>query len=166
MIATVWTRWGAAVPVPEPSEGVLRPGIEETDVAPGLVGFVVTFVLVIGCLVLFFSLARHLRTARTNAERQGLEVERAAGIGIRRDTDRPASRATDAPGVGPQDAEAEDHGPDENPPGENPPDENPPGEGSPGENPPGEGSPKGSSSDGSLSGGVSSDGQGGGVSET
>src|SRR5690606_24484666 len=52
VIATVWTRWGAAVPVPEPSEGVLRPGIEETDVAPGLVGFVVTFVLVIGCLVL------------------------------------------------------------------------------------------------------------------
>ncbi|MBO0611167.1 hypothetical protein [Myceligenerans salitolerans] len=97
MAAVASTRWAeivAAAPSPDPTEGVLRPGLEETDITPGLVGFLVTFAVAVACVFLFLSLTRHLRKARRNAEEQGLDVERRKGIEIRRDVDHrpPADR--------------------------------------------------------------------------
>lgn len=82
-----WVEFAAAVPSPDPTEGVLRPGVEETDISPGLTGFLVTFAVAIACVFLFLSLTRHLRKARRNAEEQGLDVGRREGIEIQRDID-------------------------------------------------------------------------------
>lgn len=92
-----------ATPSPDPTGGGLRPGLEETDITPGLVGFLVTFVLAVACVFLFLSLSRHLRTTRRNAEAQGLEIEPRKGIGIQRDTPRAAD---DGDGAGPATGDA------------------------------------------------------------
>lgn len=89
MTTTTWALLAAVAPSPTPTEGVLRPGIEETDVSPGLVGFLVTFALVLGCIVLFISMSRHLRRTRQNAEVRGMEVAQNKGIGIQRTTPPP-----------------------------------------------------------------------------
>jgi hypothetical protein len=68
-------------------KGVLRPGLEESDITPGLTGFVVTFVVALACVLLFLSLTRQLRRTRRNAEEQGLEIEQRKGIKIERDVD-------------------------------------------------------------------------------
>lgn len=90
-------RWMApltSAPSPDPTEGVLRPGLEETDITPGLVGFLVTFAVAVACVFLFLSFSRHLRKARRNAEEQGLEIDTRKGIEIQRDIDHrpPADR--------------------------------------------------------------------------
>ncbi|MBL0888201.1 hypothetical protein [Myceligenerans indicum] len=85
-----WVRLAAEAPSPGPTEGGLRPGLEDTDISPGLVGFLVTFVVAVACVFLFLSLARHLRKARANAEEQGLEIDKGKGGGgadIQRDVD-------------------------------------------------------------------------------
>ncbi|RPF20053.1 hypothetical protein [Myceligenerans xiligouense] len=82
-----WAEFAASAPSPDPTEGVLRPGLEETDITPGLVGFLVTFAVAVACVFLFLSLTRHLRKARRNAEEQGLDVRTREGIEIQRDVD-------------------------------------------------------------------------------
>lgn len=89
-----WAEFAAAAPSPGPTGGGLRPGLEETDITPGLTGFLVTFAVAVACVFLFLSLTRHLRRTRHNAEEQGLEVGRREGIEIQRDIDHrpPADR--------------------------------------------------------------------------
>ncbi|GAB3164715.1 hypothetical protein GCM10027059_21280 [Myceligenerans halotolerans] len=89
-----WAELLTSASVPDPTEGVLRPGLEETDITPGLIGFLVTFAVAVVCVFLFLSLTRHLRKARRNAEEQGLDVGRREGIEIQRDVDHrpPADR--------------------------------------------------------------------------
>ncbi|MFJ3405809.1 hypothetical protein [Promicromonospora sp. NPDC090134] len=64
----------AADPSPNPTEGQLRPGLESWQVSPGLVGFLVTFVLALACVLLFLNMSKHLRRAGHNARQQGLPV--------------------------------------------------------------------------------------------
>ncbi|MCF4120061.1 hypothetical protein L1785_03635 [Antribacter sp. KLBMP9083] len=80
----------AADPSPNPTGGTLRPGLTETDVSPGLIGFLVTFAIAAACVLLFVSLTKHLRKARRNAEDLGLPVERRQSIGFRRDDEASA----------------------------------------------------------------------------
>lgn len=75
----------ATEPSPAPTEIELRPGLEEWQVSPGLVGFLVTFALAVACVLLFLNMSRHLRQARHNAERAGLPVPKQEVIGVRRD---------------------------------------------------------------------------------
>lgn len=75
----------AADPSPNPTGGTLRPGLTETDVSPGLIGFLVTFAIAAACVLLFVSLTKHLRKARRNAEDLGLPVEQRQSIGFRRE---------------------------------------------------------------------------------
>ncbi|HEV6953902.1 MAG TPA: hypothetical protein VKY86_11720 [Promicromonospora sp.] len=75
----------ATDPSPAPTEIELRPGLEEWQVSPGLVGFLVTFALAVACVLLFLNMSRHLRRTRHNAERAGLPVPQQEVIGFRRD---------------------------------------------------------------------------------
>ncbi|WP_164545014.1 hypothetical protein [Antribacter gilvus] len=94
-------RWllAASVPSPSPSGG-MRPGLEETDVSPGLVGFLVTFAVAGACVLLFMSFTKHLRAARRNAQEQGLPVEENKGIGFRREDGPAYGPPGGAPGGG------------------------------------------------------------------
>jgi hypothetical protein len=79
-------------PSPNPTENQLRPGLEEWQVSPGLIGFVVTFVLAVACVLLFLNMSKHLRRAGHNARQQGLPVSTQDVIGFRRaDGDAPAA---------------------------------------------------------------------------
>lgn len=102
----------ATDPSPNPTENQLRPGLEEWQVSPGLIGFVVTFVLALACVLLFLNMSKHLRRAGHNARVQGLPVPTQEGIGFRRaDGDTPAAdgaKGADSAGTsdtaGPSDA--------------------------------------------------------------
>lgn len=48
----------AATPSPSPS---LRPGLKDTDVAPGFLGFIVTFAVVAVTILLLLSMTRRIR---------------------------------------------------------------------------------------------------------
>ncbi|MFD2793303.1 hypothetical protein ACFS27_07050 [Promicromonospora vindobonensis] len=74
----------ATDPSPNPTEGTLRPGLEEWQVSPGLIGFVVTFALALACVALFLNLSKHLRRAGHNAREQGLPVPEPEVITFRR----------------------------------------------------------------------------------
>ncbi len=60
-----------AVPSPSPTSSVP----DELEVTPGLVGFLATFAVAAAAVLLFLSLTRHLRRARSNAIERGLPVE-------------------------------------------------------------------------------------------
>lgn len=60
-----------AVPSPSPTSTVP----DELEVTPGLVGFLATFAVAVAAVLLFLSLTRHLRRARSNAIERGLPVE-------------------------------------------------------------------------------------------
>ncbi|MEK8227930.1 hypothetical protein NKG05_20300 [Oerskovia sp. M15] len=47
--------------VPAPTTDELRPGLEPTDVSPGLPGFLTMFAVALACVVLFLSLTKQLR---------------------------------------------------------------------------------------------------------
>jgi hypothetical protein len=129
----------ATDPAPNPTENQLRPGLEEWQVSPGLIGFVVTFVLAVACVLLFMNMTKHLRRAGHNAREQGLAVATPDVIGFRRQ-DGEAARTDDSKGSGA--AGASDSG---------------------GSSPDGGGSSGGSSPDGgSSSGGSGGDGGSGG----
>jgi len=49
---------GAATPSPTPS---LRPGLKDSDVAPGFLGFIVTFAVVAATILLLLSMTRRIR---------------------------------------------------------------------------------------------------------
>lgn len=74
-------------PSPNPTEGALRPGLEEWQVSPGLIGFVVTFALAVACVLLFLNMTKHLRRTGHNAREQGLPVRVPEVIGFRRPGD-------------------------------------------------------------------------------
>jgi hypothetical protein len=74
----------AADPSPNPTENQLRPGLEEWQVSPGLIGFLVTFVLAVACVLLFLNMSKHLRRAGHNARVQGLPIAESEGIAFRR----------------------------------------------------------------------------------
>lgn len=61
----------AAVPSPSPTSRVP----DELEVTPGLSGFLATFAVAAAAVLLFLSLTRHLRTARSNAIERGIPVE-------------------------------------------------------------------------------------------
>lgn len=70
--------WAAGVttettPSPGPTTDELRPGLEPTDVSPGLPGFLTIFAVALACVVLFLSLTKQLRKVRHD--------ERGAGNG-------------------------------------------------------------------------------------
>ncbi|GAB4086767.1 hypothetical protein GCM10028784_33970 [Myceligenerans cantabricum] len=102
----------AATPVPDPTEGGLRPGLETTDITPGLTGFLVTFAVAIACVLLFLSLSRHLRRTRHNAREQGLDVDEGRKKGIEIQPDADPRRH--------QDARPDGHGAADVPPGGGP----------------------------------------------
>jgi uncharacterized membrane protein YgcG len=74
----------ATDPSPNPTEGTLRPGLEEWQVSPGLIGFVVTFALAVACVLLFLNMSKHLRQAGHNARQQGLPVPEPQVVSFRR----------------------------------------------------------------------------------
>jgi hypothetical protein len=74
----------ATDPSPNPTENQLRPGLEEWQVSPGLIGFLVTFVLAVACVLLFLNMSKHLRRAGHNARQQGLPIAESEGIAFRR----------------------------------------------------------------------------------
>lgn len=75
----------ATEPSPNPTEGRLRPGLEEWQVSPGLIGFVVTFALAVACVLLFLNMSKHLRRAGHNAREQGLAVPAPQVVSFRRE---------------------------------------------------------------------------------
>ncbi|MFF2621604.1 hypothetical protein [Oerskovia jenensis] len=51
-------------PSPAPTGGDLRPGLEPTDVSPGLPGFLTIFAVALACVALFLSMNKQLRKVR------------------------------------------------------------------------------------------------------
>jgi len=93
----------AADPSPNPTEGQLRPGLEEWQVSPGLIGFLVTFALAVACVLLFLNMSKHLRRAGHNAREQGLPIAAPEGIAFRRTDGDPefgAPESTGSPDAG------------------------------------------------------------------
>jgi uncharacterized membrane protein YgcG len=88
----------ATDPAPNPTENQLRPGLEEWQVSPGLIGFVVTFALAVACVLLFLNMSKHLRRAGRNAREQGLAVPTPDVIGFRRAEGGEAARTDDSKG--------------------------------------------------------------------
>lgn len=86
----------ATDPSPNPTEGTLRPGLEEWQVSPGLIGFVATFALALACVALFLNLSKHLRKVGQNAREQGLPVPEPEVITFRR-AGSDAAPGSDAP---------------------------------------------------------------------
>jgi hypothetical protein len=80
--------WLAATPTPTPSSGP-----SEDQVTPGVVGFVVTFLVAVAVVLLVIDMVRRIRRVRYREEiAQKLDAEEAAGAGTAGDTegdDRP-----------------------------------------------------------------------------
>ncbi|WP_043109790.1 hypothetical protein [Paraoerskovia marina] len=54
----------------------LRPELDPYDVSPGLVGFLVMFVIALACILLFLSLTKHLRRSKHNESLRDREAHR------------------------------------------------------------------------------------------
>lgn len=90
-----WAAGVTAETTPPPSPGgELRPGLEPTDVSPGLPGFLTMFAIAVACVVLFLSLNKQLRKVR-HSERSAVGAGGGASSG---------DAHTGSPDVGPSDA--------------------------------------------------------------
>ena len=103
---TLLTALAAATPAPSP-ENTLRPGLDPSQVSPGLVGFLMTFVLTAAVVLLVIDFNRRNRRLRYRAqyaEQREAEEQAAAeaAAGERAGGDAAASPAVDsgAPGAG------------------------------------------------------------------
>lgn len=81
----------AATPAPSP-ENTLRPGLDPSQVSPGLVGFLMTFVLAVAVVLLVIDFNRRNRRLRYRAEyaEQRAAEERAAASGAAPEGTAPA----------------------------------------------------------------------------
>ena len=92
-------------PSPNPTEGTLRPGLEEWQVSPGLIGFAAVFALALACVLLFLNMSKHLRRVGYNAREQGIPVPAPKGIGFRRqESDAASAGRSDGSAAGTPDA--------------------------------------------------------------
>ncbi|MHA7133313.1 hypothetical protein [Oerskovia turbata] len=92
-----WAAGVTAETTPPPSPGgELRPGLEPTDVSPGLPGFLTMFAIAVACVVLFLSLNKQLRKVR-HSERSAVGAGAAGGGASSGDAH------TGSPDVGPSD---------------------------------------------------------------
>ncbi|MFF2053949.1 hypothetical protein ACFVU2_20250 [Leifsonia sp. NPDC058194] len=77
--------WLAATPTPTPSSGP-----SEDQVTPGVVGFVVTFLVAVAAVLLVIDMVRRIRRVRYRAEIAAkLDAEQAADGGSAETDDRP-----------------------------------------------------------------------------
>lgn len=94
---TLLTALTAATPAPSP-ENTLRPGLDPSQVSPGLIGFLMTFVLTAAVVLLVIDFNRRNRRLRYRAQyaEQRVAQERAAAEGSSAAAGS-ADRAAEAP---------------------------------------------------------------------
>ncbi|GAA1406594.1 hypothetical protein [Oerskovia paurometabola] len=102
--------WAAGVtaettPSPAPTGGELRPGLEPTDVSPGLPGFLTIFAVALACVALFLSMNKQLRKVRHD-ERSAHPGGGAGGSSDGGPSDR-GSRSNDGPSDGSSDSSSD-----------------------------------------------------------
>ena len=84
--------------VPEPDESQLRPGLDPSEVTPGLLGFLMTLFMVIAVILLMRSMVGRVR--RVRYREQAMEHQKIASQPV------PATAATAGTGTGTAAAEA------------------------------------------------------------
>ncbi|MFJ2300256.1 hypothetical protein [Oerskovia paurometabola] len=103
--------WAAGVtaettPSPAPTGGELRPGLEPTDVSPGLPGFLTIFAVALACVALFLSMNKQLRKVRHDERSAHPGGGGAGGSSDGGPSDR-GSRSNDGPSDGPSDGSSD-----------------------------------------------------------
>ena len=87
--------------VPEPDESQLRPGLDPSEVTPGLLGFLMTLFMVIAVILLMRSMVGRVR--RVRYREQAMEHQKIASQPVPATAAGAAganSRLTDAPSAG------------------------------------------------------------------
>ena len=81
--------------VTSPIEGDLKPGLEEGDITPGLLGFLATLFLALCVVFLIRDMVKRIRRVRYRSRMAGEFDGEGTGIPIRRDGDEAADEATE-----------------------------------------------------------------------
>jgi hypothetical protein len=90
--------WLAGAAAPSPVTPTPSPAVEinEVTATPGLVGFLVTFAMVVVAIFIFRMMGRSLRRATRNAEAAGMDVVQPKRLGVHSGPETPVGE-TDAP---------------------------------------------------------------------